>query len=441
MPLPYPIPDNEAARNDALRRYRIMDTAPEIAFDELGELAAQICHCPIAYVAFIEDHRFWFKAKYGLPPDLVGCPREIAFCSVTVCGTEMVLSPDLTKDERYRDFPFVVNEPYLKFYCGIPLINPEGYALGTLCVMDFEPRDLGFEEQEALRRLSHQVVGQLELRRKLIELDQAMHELEQARESIAAEKARAEALLTNILPESIAEELKANGKVAPRHFPAATILFTDFRDFTGLAERTEPAMLIGLLDQYFGAFDEIVARHGLEKIKTIGDAYMAAAGVPHPARLHALDACMAALEMQDVVARLKAQRDKVRLPSLELRIGIHSGPVMAGVVGRRKFTYDIWGDSVNVAARMEANGEANRINVSETVYNHVKSLFEATPRGSIAVRNKAPTPMYFLDRLKPEFSKDGAGRQPNERFAAERERLSSGFAGWGRPAPSAGASR
>jgi class 3 adenylate cyclase len=428
----YPVPENEAGRNDALRSYRIVDTAPEIAFDEVGELAAQICRCPIAYIAFIEDDRFWLKAKYGLPPDMTGCPREIAFCSVTVCGSEIVLSPDLTKDERYRDFHFVVNEPHLKFYCGMPLINPEGYALGTLCVMDFEPHDLGFEEQEALRRLSHQVVGQLELRRKLIELDKAMQELEQARKSITAEKARAEELLANILPKDIASELTANGKVVPRHFPAATILFTDFRNFTVLAERTEPAMLIGLLDQYFRAFDEIVFRHGLEKLKTIGDAYMAVAGVPNPARLHVVDVCMAAIEMQEAVARLKAQRDKLRLPSLELRVGIHTGPVIAGVVGSRKFTYDIWGDSVNLAARMEANGEPGRINVSEPVYNHVKSLFDATPRGNIEVKNKAPVKMYFLDRIKPGLSADTEGRIPNDRFAAERERLATGFAGWGR---------
>lgn len=434
--MPYPVPDNEAARNDALRAYRVMDSAPEMAFDEIGELAAQICRCPVSYIAFIEDDRFWLKAKYGLPPDFMSCPREIAFCSITVCGTEMVLVPDLTKDERYRDFHFVMNEPHFRFYCGIPLINPEGYALGTLCVMDFEPRDLGFEEQEALRRLSRQVVGQLELRRKVIELDRAMSDLEDARKSIAAEKERAEELLTNILPKSIAEELKENGKVAPRHFPAATILFSDFCNFTSLAERVEPAMLLELLDQYFGAFDEIVARHNLEKIKTIGDAFMAVAGVPSPSRLHGLDACVAALDMQEAAARLKVRRDKLRLPSLELRIGIHSGAVMAGVVGRWKFTYDIWGDAVNIAAQVEANGEPGRINVSEDVYNHVKALFEATPRGAIEVKNKAPIPMYFLDRLKSEFSRDAAGRQPNQQFAAERERLSTGFAGWG-PGPSA----
>jgi len=231
----YPVPANEALRNDAVRRYAILDTAPEIPFDDVGELAARICQCPVSYVAFAEHDRLWFKAKYGLPPDMTGCPRDIAFCQVTICGTEMVLSPDLTTDPRFRDFHFVVNEPHL-----------------------------ALDDQESLRRLARQLVGQLELRRKLIEIDETMAELEQARQSIADAKARADELLANILPASIAAELTENVKVSPRHFSEATILFTDFRDFTGLAERTEPAMLVGLLDQYFSAFDEIVARHRLE---------------------------------------------------------------------------------------------------------------------------------------------------------------------------------
>ena len=145
-------------------------------------------------------------------------------------------------------------------------------------------------------------------------------------------KARTEELLANILPVSIAEELKKNGKVQPKYEPAATILFTDFKGFTLLAERMEPAALIGLLDQYFSAFDEIVTRHGLEKLKTIGDAYMAVAGVPIVNRRHPIDTCLAALEIQAVMARMKAQREKMRLPTLELRVGVHSGPVMSGVV-------------------------------------------------------------------------------------------------------------
>jgi class 3 adenylate cyclase len=423
----FPVPANETGRLAAVRALNILDTAPDIAYDEIGELAAQICQCPVAYISLMDDDRLWLKAKYGLPPGFNQCPREIAFCATTVCGTEMVVAPDLRQDARFNQIPFVTGEPHFKFYCGMPLITGEGYALGTLCVMDFEPRQLSFEQSESIRRLSRQVMAQLELRRKLIEFDQTIKELNQARSDIAAEKQRTEELLVNILPVSIAEELKKNGRVQPKYVPSATILFADFKGFTLLAERMEPVALVGLLDQYFTAFDEIVARHDLEKLKTIGDAYMAVAGVPEASRHHPFNACLAALAMQAAVAQMKAQREKMRLPTLELRIGLHSGPVMSGVVGRRKFTFDIWGDAVNTAALMEANGIEGRINVSETVAGQIKALFELEPRGSIEAKHGRRLEMFFLNRLRPDLSRDADGRLPNEKFLAECDRLLTGF--------------
>jgi adenylate cyclase len=427
----FPVPDNEAARVAALRGYGILDSAPELAYDDVGELAAQICGCPISYVGFMDDDRLWLKAKYGLPPDFHQCPREIAFCTATVCGVDMVHAPDVTKDPRFNRLPFVVGEPHFRFYCGVPLITPEGYALGTLCVMDFQTRELTIEQQDALRRLAHLLVTQLEMRRQLVGLDQTLRELDKARQDIGAEKARAEGLLANILPQPIAEELKRNGKVEPRYFPSAAILFADFKDFSLFAERWEPAAVIGLLDQYYSSFDAAVARHGLQKLKTVGDAYIAVAGLPEPKRLDEIDACLAALEIRHGVALIRAQREKLRLPTLELRIGIHAGPVIAGVVGRQRFTYDVWGDAVNAAALMEANGVPGRINVSGTVAGRVRTLFELEPRGEIAAKHERRLEMFFLNRIKPELSADAEGRLPNDRFAAERSRLLTGYAGPG----------
>ena len=425
----FPLPTNETERLSAVRTLNILDTAPDIAYDEIGELAAQICQCPVAYISFMDDDRLWLKAKYGLPPDFNQCPREISFCATTVCGTELVVAPDLGQDSRFSGIPFVTGEPYFKFYCGMPLITGEGYALGTLCVMDFEPHQLTFEQAESLRRLARQVMSQLELRRRLIEFDRANRELEQARLDIAAEKKHTDELLINILPVSIADELKKNGRVQPNYVASATILFADFKGFTLLAERMEPVALVGLLDQYFTAIDEIVARHGLEKLKTIGDAYMAVGGVPAANRRHHVDTCLAALEIQAAVARMKTQREKLRLPALELRIGIHTGPVISGVVGRRKFTFDIWGDAVNTAALMETNGVAGRINVSEVVAGHAKALFELEPRGAIETKHGRQLEMFFLNRLKVELSRDPDGRLPNEKFTAEYNRLLTGFSG------------
>ena len=411
-----------------MRSYRIMDTPPEIAFTEIGELAAQICGCPVSYVSFIEEDRFWFKAKYGLPEDFEGCPREIAFCSVTVCGSELVLSRDLVEDARYRDFYFVLNEPHFRFYCAMPLITPEGYALGTICVMDFEPRDPTGEQQEALRRLAHQLVALLEHRRRMIELDETMRELDQAHAALAKEKMQSDELLNRILPKRIADELKAHGKVEPRFHPSATIVFADVKGFTGFTERAEPALLINMLDRYFAGFDEAVARHGVEKLKTIGDAYLAVAGIPESDRLHVLHSCLAALEMLDVAAKLRGEREKLRLPFFELRIGVHTGSLIAGVVGRQRFTFDIWGDAVNIASLMESHSEAGRINVSEQVYHHAKPYFELTGRGALEVKSKAPLQMYFLERLKPEYAADAAGRQAGDRLLAITDPLRAGRA-------------
>jgi adenylate cyclase len=412
----FPLPSNEPQRLAALREYRILDTAPELAYDDLTELAAQIAHCPVACIGIMDTNREWIKSKYGLPADFNELPREMNVCSTTICGTDVLTVPDLSKDERFATYPLVSSEPYIRFYCGMPLINPEGYALGTLCIIDFQPRDLTFEQVDAVRCLSRQAVAQLELRRNLLELDEAKRELELQRE-------KSEKLLLSIFPGPVADELKQHSRVTPRFFDSATILFADFEEFTRLAERLEPKSLVDQLDQYFSALDQIAERHGLEMLKTIGDCYMCVGGLPEPNRSHPFDACLAALEMQNYMAKLNRQRERMRLQHWELRIGIHTGPVMAGVVGRRKFIYDVWGDAVNIASRMEAAGAGGRINVSEAVQARVKSLFELEPRGSVEVKNKGRLNMFYISRLKPELSGDAAGFIANDGLRAEAEKL------------------
>ena len=283
---------------------------------------------------------------------------------------------------------------------------------------------LTFEQTEALRRLSRQVLTLLELRKKLIEHNQTIKTLEHARDEATTQKARAEELLDRLLPRAVTDELRISGRVRPRYMRSATVLLADFQRFTLLAERAEPAALIGFLDEYFNAFDDIVARHGLEKIKTIGDAYMAVGGVLESGVRHPIGACLAALEMQAPGTRMKSRSDKPGLPSLDLRIGVHTGPVISGVVGNRRFTFDIWGDAVNVASFMEARCEPGRINVSDTVAGHASALFELEPRGPIEAKHERSHEMFFLNRLKEEFSRDEAGCRPNESFAAEHDRLS-----------------
>ena len=140
-----PVPANDADRVLALRNYQIMDSAPDLAYDDLTEVAAQLCQCPVALIGFIDESREWLKSKYGLPPQLTQVPREMTVCSATICGSDMLLVPDLAKDERFARYPAAAGPPNFRFYCGMPLINTDGYALGTLCVLDFEPRELKFE--------------------------------------------------------------------------------------------------------------------------------------------------------------------------------------------------------------------------------------------------------------------------------------------------------
>ncbi len=216
-------------------------------------------------------------------------------------------------------------------------------------------------------------------------------------ETIERERQRADSLLQNILPEKTAEELKTNGTVKPVHYESVTVLFSDFKNFTTIAETMSPEALVRELDEYFRAFDAIVVRHGLEKIKTIGDAYMCAGGLPEPNNTHALDTVRAAMEMQQTIRALAGKKAAAGQPFFEMRIGINTGPVVAGVVGSHKFAYDIWGDTVNVAARLEHGGEPGKINVSETTWEKVREEFNCTFRGKLPAKNKGEIAMYFVE--------------------------------------------
>ncbi|MAB47260.1 MAG: adenylate/guanylate cyclase domain-containing protein [Flavobacteriaceae bacterium] len=212
---------------------------------------------------------------------------------------------------------------------------------------------------------------------------------------IAAEKQRSDDLLLNILPEETAKELKDKGRVEAKKYPSVTVLFTDFKGFTSYAENLSPEKLVKTIDHYFTEFDSIVEKYGLEKIKTIGDAYMAVGGLSFDEKDQAKEMIMAAKEMNAFVT--KAKHDDYTDATFDIRIGINTGAVVAGVVGSKKFAYDIWGDTVNIASRMESCSEAGRINISEDTYNIVKDDFECEYRGKIAVKNRGEMKMYFVN--------------------------------------------
>lgn len=213
---------------------------------------------------------------------------------------------------------------------------------------------------------------------------------------ILAEQARSENLLLNILPALVADELKKQGHTSARYFEDVSVLFADFVGFSQIAEKLSPQQLVTELDTCFKAFDEIIARHGLEKIKTIGDAYMCAGGLPNGGGAQLRDMVQAAKEMQSWLAQWNADREKQKLPRFDARIGIHAGPVVAGVVGSKKFAFDIWGDTVNIAARVESAGEGGKINISGDVHKLIQKDFPCEYRGKIAVKNKGEIDMYYV---------------------------------------------
>ncbi len=240
------------------------------------------------------------------------------------------------------------------------------------------------------------------------------------------ERDRSENLLLNILPPSISEELKTNQRVEPRLIESATVLFTDFKGFTILSETMSPGELIGELDECFSLFDEIAGRHGLEKIKTIGDAYMCAGGLPDPNRTHPFDAALAALEMLDAIQALKRDREARGRPYWDVRVGLHTGPIVAGVIGRRKFSYDVWGDTVNTASRMESSGAPGRVNISGATHAAIHYLFTCEERGRVQAKNKGELEMYFLNGLRPRYATDSTGRSPNDEFQSLYAKIKNG---------------
>jgi class 3 adenylate cyclase/tetratricopeptide (TPR) repeat protein len=251
---------------------------------------------------------------------------------------------------------------------------------------------LELEKQETKVRGQRIVMGSMGLGLALIlALAFSIHRGKQRSDVL---RKQSDDLLLNILPEETAKELKQKGYADAQQFDQVTVLFTDFKGFTQISERLSPKDLVAAIDECFKAFDEIMGKYGIEKIKTIGDAYMAAGGLPVPNTSNPESVVKAGIEMRDWMLKY---RDRVGENGFEVRVGIHTGPVVAGIVGIKKFAYDIWGDTVNTASRMESSGEAGKVNISHTTYELVKDQFACDYRGEIEAKGKGKVKMYFVE--------------------------------------------
>ena len=287
---------------------------------------------------------------------------------------------------------FRSNSPSFKGYYGdeIPDItyHLQKFSHGALCVASFN--EISEESRELLMRAAN--VFSLAYSR-FKDLTKSRQDLQ----NLIEEKKRSESLLLNILPEEIALELKQFSRSYARYHDEVTILFADIKGFSGITENLSAEELVSQLDECFRAFDKIVDKHGLEKIKTVGDMYVCACGLPKPVNDNAVKTVRAALDMINFLKGFNAAKQIQDLPAFDFRIGIHTGPVITGVVGQKKFTYDIWGDAVNMAARMEQHGEPGKINISGSTYALVKDKFTCIHRGKIEAKNKGKVDMYFVE--------------------------------------------
>ena len=221
-------------------------------------------------------------------------------------------------------------------------------------------------------------------------------DIEISRQKLEEEKIKSDELLLNILPKDVAEELKREGKSKARLYDNLAVLFTDFVNFTNFAENSTPEELVAEIDYCFRAFDDIVQKHGIEKIKTVGDAYLCTGGISSEGS-QVKEVINASIEMRDFISKHRKDAISSGKKPMEIRLGIHMGPAIAGVVGSKKFAFDIWGDTVNIASRMETNGEAGKINVSGPVYEACKDNFDFHHRGKIEIKNKGKVDMYFVE--------------------------------------------
>ncbi|GAB3723881.1 adenylate/guanylate cyclase domain-containing protein [Spirosoma lituiforme] len=283
--------------------------------------------------------------------------------------------------------------------------------------MEFQKRQLvdslDHVNKEHLTQLKHQAeVRQQEKQRNIIIITlgfilliaaglwNRLNYTRKSRTALKVEKDRSEALLLNILPEEIAEELKQKGSVNARDYNLVSILFTDFKSFTQTAEKMTPQSLVEEINVCFRAFDLITEKYQIEKIKTIGDAYMAAGGIPHADEYSLRNVVLAGLEMQAFMARRFTENQNIGRPAFEMRLGIHAGPIVAGIVGVKKFQYDVWGDTVNTASRMESNSLVGKVNISDTLYQLVKheDCFRFEYRGHVHAKGKGEIAMYFVEK-------------------------------------------
>jgi|TARA_Y100000814_G_scaffold195195_1_gene143428 adenylate cyclase len=371
---PAPKPENEESRLKDIKDLKIIEENIDKSkrFSSFPRLAAALTECDKAAINIVDDTVQHCKVNYGM--DVVEnmmmkeIPRELSICAhVLNNASKPLVINDLTKDSRTKhvfelDNP-IINKSFPKFYAGSPIITSNGYILGSFCVFNSEPKLLDNSKIEGLRMLADQFIDLYESTK------------DEYKKGIKSNHTKEE-------------------KVSGEYFSSSTVLFCDFVGFTKKTEKMQPGELVEILDTFFNGFDKIIERFELKKVKTIGDAYMAVGGIPDLNSNHAERVVLASKEIINFVTGINFQQEAIGNESWHVRIGIHSGPVIAG---NTSSNFDIWGDTVNIASRLESSGEVMKINISEEVKKLLPSSFNISNQKTVHLKNKGDFEIYSID--------------------------------------------
>lgn len=342
------IPENDEERVAAVLSYKILETAREPAYDDITEIAAQVTGCPVAYISIFDGTRSWLKSSYGLPADRPPRPRELSMCAPTICQTEMLVVPNLAENPRYKNLPAVKNPPHAKSYCGVPLINREGFALGTLCV--WSPESVNFDDgrRAAMARLARLTLNQLEDRRDLLETQERMaevsSELQRGKEALE----RAESIAYRLLPASFAARLLVGSDVQPKLYKNTMIICFAFEPEDAHAEH-DLLKQADTLGAYVTFLDHLVTEAGLGRIGLASEVYFASVGMPRETDDLLGEADKLIENVRSGLAALNTDRAARGETCWRLRYANATGPVAATTVGDNRINFCAWGGVARAA--------------------------------------------------------------------------------------------
>ena len=366
---------NEDQRIEEVKRLGILDLnlSSESRYNSMTQVATYLTDCPQSQINILGSDVQQCKASFGFAPEQIEMmeeiPREISICQFGLAkpGQPLIIE-NVLEDDRTMNWKNMPIDPGFRFYASLPLMSSRGFSIGTLCVFDSSPKNLDHQQIDGLRLLSDQIVHMLE------------------RESGSTDSSSTEK-----------EDVEEPSQMRGQYYSVTSILFADFVGFTNLVENSDPGELLETLNTFFSGFDRIISKHNVLKVKTVGDCYMCVSGIPSQQKTHAREVCAAAVDILKFVEGTNIQYEALGKPRWDLRIGVHSGPVIAGTAGN---IFDIWGDAVNIASRMESSGESGKIHISEKTKDYLEGYANLSHRGEIELKNKGKWSTFFLEEIK-----------------------------------------